>query len=79
VLDLEDFIVSNVLLPLGSLVIVLFCVLPRYGWGWKNFVAEANQGKGLKVANWMRWIVTIVIPIIILAMFIMGIVNFNFG
>ena len=79
VLDLEDFIVSNVLLPLGSLVIVLFCVLPRYGWGWKNFVAEANQGKGLKVANWMRWIVTIVIPIIILAMFIIGIVNFNFG
>lgn len=79
VLDLEDFIVSNVLLPLGSLVIVLFCVLPRYGWGWKNFVAEANQGKGLKVANWMRWIVTIVIPLIILAMFIMGIVNFNFG
>ena len=42
-------------------------------------MAEANQGKGLKVANWMRWIVTIVIPLIILAMFIMGIVNFNFG
>ena len=79
VLDLEDFIVSNVLLPLGSLTIVLFCVLPRYGWGWKNFVAEANQGKGLKVAGWMRWIITIVVPIIILAMFIMGIVNFNFG
>ena len=79
VLDLEDFIVSNVLLPLGSLTIVLFCVRPRYGWGWKNFVAEANQGKGLKVAGWMRWIITIVVPIIILAMFIMGIVNFNFG
>ncbi len=78
ILDLEDFIVSNVLLPLGSLIFVLFCVL-RYGWGWKNFVAEANQGKGLKVASWMRWFMTIVIPIVILAIFIIGIVNFDFN
>ena len=79
VLDLEDFLVSNIILPLGSLTMVLFCVITRYGWGWKNFVAEANQGRGLKVANWMRWIVTIVVPLIIIVMFIMGIVNFNFG
>ena len=79
VLDLEDFVVSNLILPLGSLTMVLFCVITRYGWGWKNFVAEANHGRGLKVANWMRWIVTIVLPIIIITMFIMGLVNFNFG
>ena len=77
VLDLEDFIVSNILLPLGSLVFVLFCVT-RYGWGWKNFVAEANQGKGLKVANWMRWFITIVLPLIIITLFVFGLVNFKF-
>ena len=77
VLDLEDFIVSNLLLPIGSLIFVLFCVT-RYGWGWNNFVAEANEGKGLKVAKWMRPIVTFVVPVIILIVFIMGIVNFNF-
>ncbi len=72
VLDLEDFLVSNILLPLGSLLIVLFCTL-RYGWGWKNFIAEANEGKGLKVANWMRWYMTIVLPIIVIIIFFMGI------
>ncbi len=72
VLDMEDFLVSNILLPLGSLLIVLFCTL-RYGWGWKNFVAEANEGKGLKVANWMRWYMTIVLPIIVIIIFFMGI------
>lgn len=72
VLDLEDFIVSNILLPVGSLIIVLFCTL-RYGWGWKNFVAEANEGKGLKVANWMRGYMTFVLPIIVLIIFFMGI------
>lgn len=46
IMDLEDFLVSNILLPLGSLVYLLFCVT-RYGWGWKNFKAEANAGKGL--------------------------------
>lgn len=53
IMDFEDFVVSNVLLPVGALLFCLFCVL-RYGWGWKNFVAEANTGVGLKVANWMR-------------------------
>ncbi len=77
VLDLEDFIVSNLLLPLGSLIFVLFCVT-RYGWGWNNFVAEANEGKGLKVAKWMRPIVTFIIPAIIIIVFVMGLVNFNF-
>lgn len=78
VLDLEDFAVSNILLPLGSLIYVLFCVT-RYGWGWKNFVAEANEGKGLKVASWMRPYCTYVLPIIIIAIFLIGIVSKFFG
>ena len=53
ILDLEDFLVSNILLPIGSLVYLLFCVT-RYGWGWKNFKKEANEGKGAKVQDWMR-------------------------
>lgn len=72
VMDLEDFMVSNLLLPLGSLVYVLFCVT-RYGWGWNKFVAEANEGIGLKVANWMRPYMTFVLPAIVLVIFLMGI------
>lgn len=72
-MDLEDFLVSNLLLPLGSLIFILFCVT-RYGWGWKRFMAEANEGRGLKVANWMRGFMTFVLPIIVLAIFIIGIV-----
>ena len=77
ILDLEDFAVSNILLPLGALVFTLFCVT-RYGWGWKNFMAEANTGKGLKVQPWMRWVMTIVVPVIIIVIFVMGLVTFNF-
>ena len=72
VLDLEDFVVSNILLPLGSLTYVLFCVT-RYGFGWDKFVAEANEGTGLKVANWMRPYCTFVLPIIVLIVFLVGI------
>ena len=75
VLDLEDFIVSNLLLPLGALIFTLFC-MTRYGWGWKRFMAEANTGKGLKVRSWMRWIFAIVIPVIILVIFVMGLIGF---
>lgn len=72
VLDLEDFVVSNVLLPLGSLVYLLFCV-SRYGWGWKNYCQEANTGKGLKIQNWMRIYITYILPIMILCIFLIGI------
>ena len=75
VLDLEDFIVSNILLPLGSLTFVIFCVC-RYGWGWDKFVDEANEGKGLKIAKWMRPYMTFVLPVIIISLFVLGIVNF---
>lgn len=73
VLDLEDFLVSNILLPVGALLYVMFCTT-RYGWGWDNFVNEANQGKGLKVKKWMRPYITYVLPVIIAVLFIIGIV-----
>jgi len=72
IMDLEDFLVSNILLPLGSLVFVIFCVC-RYGWGWDKFAAEANEGRGPKVAKWMRGYMTFVLPVIVLAIFIIGI------
>lgn len=72
IMDLEDFLVSNILLPIGSLIFVLFCTI-RYGWGWEKFMAEANEGKGLKVAKWMRPYMTFVLPVIILILFLMGI------
>lgn len=74
IMDLEDFIVSNILLPLGSLIFILFCTT-RYGWGWKNYTDEANQGKGLKIANWMRFYMTFILPIIIFILLIIGIVT----
>lgn len=73
VLDLEDFIVSNLLLPLGSIVYLLFCVSGK-GWGWDHFVAEANTGKGAKIQQWMRGYLTCILPIIVLIVFIMGII-----
>ena len=75
IIDFEDFLVNNVLLPVGSLIFVLFCV-SRYGWGWKNYVTEANTGKGPKVANWMRFYMTYVIPCIVAFILIYGLYNF---
>ena len=75
IMDFEDFVVNNILLPLGSLIFALFCTM-RYGWGWKAFMAEANEGQGLKVANWMRLYMTYVIPVIIAFIFLYGLYNF---
>lgn len=72
ILDLEDFLVSNIWLPLGSLVYLLFCTT-RYGWGWKNFKEEANEGGGLKIRNWMRFYVSYILPLIVIALFVIGI------
>ncbi len=69
IMDFEDFLVNNILLPGGALIFSLFCV-SRYGWGWKNFVAEANTGRGPKIAAWMRLYMTCGVPVIIL--FILG-------
>lgn len=69
--DLEDFIVSNNLLPLGSLVYLLFCVT-RYGWGWNNFIKEADTGEGIKFPKWARGYLTFILPLIVLFIFVMG-------
>ena len=74
IMDLEDFIVSNLILPLGSLVIILFCVLKK-GWGWDNYIREANTGKGLKMKNFMRGYVTCVLPVMVIVLFVIGIIR----
>ncbi len=74
IMDLEDFIVSNLILPLGSLVIILFCVLKK-GWGWDNYMNEVNTGRGLKMKGFMRGYMTYVLPVLVLALFIIGIVR----
>ena len=71
VLDLEDFIVSNNLLPLGSLVYLLFCT-SKMGWGFKNFTNEADEGQGVKFPKWIRVYVTYILPVIVAIIFIQG-------
>ena len=74
-LDLWDFIVSNNILPLGSLVLALFCC-NSFGWGWDAFVQEANTGKGLKVQPWMKPIFRFVVPAAIAFIYIYGMATF---
>lgn len=69
--DIEDFIVSYNVLPLGSLVVVLFCVL-RYGWGWNSFLKEANTGEGRNFPRALRPYLCFVLPALIIVVFIMG-------
>ena len=71
VLDLEDFILSNNLLPIGSMLYLLFCT-SRYGWGFKNFMAEANEGEGIHFPAWARIYVSYILPLIVLGIFIQG-------
>lgn len=71
VLDFEDFLVSNNLLPLGSLVYTLFCT-SRYGWGWEKFYQEANSGEGIRFPKWVRVYVSYILPIIVLVIFVQG-------
>lgn len=75
-MDLWDFIVSTNVLPLGSLVLALFCC-NKFGWGWDSFVKEANTGKGLKVKPWMKPIFRYVVPAAILFIYVYGILNFQ--
>lgn len=75
IMDLEDFIVSNLILPIGSLIFILFCVSKK-GWGWDNFMNEANAGKGLKVQKFMRGYMTYVLPVIVLILFAVGLYNY---
>ena len=76
-LDFWDFIVSTNLLPLGALVFSIFCCY-KIGWGWDNFIAEANAGKGLKVQPWMKPIFKYFVPICVAALYVYGIATFPF-
>lgn len=71
IMDLEDFIISNNILPIGSLIYLAFCT-NRYGWGFQNFLKEANEGKGIKFPAWARIYIQYILPVIILAIFIEG-------
>ncbi len=74
IMDAEDFIVSNLLLPLGSLFYVIFCTT-RYGWGWDKYFAEVNEGNGPKVPKWIRPYMTYVLPLIIIVVLVMSVVK----
>ena len=76
--DLEDFIVSNNLLPIGSLIYLLFCT-SRYGWGFDNFMKEANEGKGISFPRWARVYVTYILPLVIIGLFLEGYWSKFFG
>ncbi|MCR4717631.1 MAG: sodium-dependent transporter [Lachnospiraceae bacterium] len=74
ILDLEDFAVSNIILPLGAIIFALFCTL-RYGWGWKNFLTEANSGTGLKFPSFLKPYCTFFLPLILIIIFITGLIT----
>ncbi len=73
VLDSEDFIVSNLLLPIGSLVYALFCVTSK-GWGWDNYLRECNRGEGAKLPGWLRPVFTAVLPLLIVILLVQGLI-----
>ena len=77
ILDLEDFIVSNNLLPIGALIFALFCSY-KIGWGWDNFIAEANEGKGIKFPKQIKFFVQYVIPAVMMVVFVAGYID-KFG
>ena len=72
ILDFEDWLVSDLCLPLGSLTIVIFCCW-NLGWKWKNYLAEVNTGEGIRLPNWIRWYAVYILPLLILYLFSMGI------
>ncbi len=71
VLDSEDFLVSNLLLPIGSLVFLLFCVT-KWGWGFDKYLEEANTGEGLKLSKYLKYYFRFVLPVLILIILIQG-------
>ena len=77
ILDLEDFVVSNLALPLGSLAILIFCVSRRY-WGWEKFLQEANAGRGLRLSGKLRWYITWVLPGVMIFVFVAALLD-KFG
>ena len=79
VLDSEDFLVSTLLLPIGSLIFVIFCTC-RYGWGFRKFTEEANQGTGLKISTGkpMQFYMTYILPVIVTVILVLGLYSFFF-
>lgn len=75
VLDLEDFIVTNLLLPIGAIVFLLFCTLKK-GWGWDNFLEETNAGKGMRFPRILKGYMMIFVPIVLLVIMVIGLVQF---
>ena len=73
ILDSEDFIVSNLLLPIGSLVYLLFCV-SKWGWGFDKYIAEANTGSGLKMSPKLKLYFQFILPVLILVILIQGLI-----
>lgn len=72
ILDFEDWLLSDICLPLGSLLIVLFCTWSS-GWKWENFLAEVNTGKGLRFPTRIKWYAALILPVLILYLFVLGI------
>ena len=73
ILDSEDFLVSNLILPIGALIILIFCVT-KWGWGFDNYLEEANTGKGIKIPKWTKYYFRFVLPILIIIIIIQGLV-----
>lgn len=78
IMDLEDFLVSNNLLPLGCLVYLAFCTT-RNGWGWENFIREANSGKGMGFPGKLKWYMTFVLPFIVVVIYLKGYYDMFYG
>ncbi|MCR5108336.1 MAG: sodium-dependent transporter [Lachnospiraceae bacterium] len=74
ILDSEDYIVSNLLLPIGALIFALFCTT-KYGWGFDKYIEEVNTGKGMKLPGWFKYYLKYIFPILMLIIFISGIIN----
>lgn len=73
ILDSEDFLVSNLILPIGALIILIFCVT-KWGWGFNNYLEEANTGKGIKIPKWTKYYFRFVLPILIIIIIIQGLI-----
>ena len=75
IMDLEDFLVSNLLLPVGSLICCLFCV-SKFGWGFDNYIEEVNQGVGIKMSRALKWYFKLVLPLILVFLTVYGLVSY---
>lgn len=78
ILDMEDFVVSQLLLPIGALVFLLFCVT-KWGWGFDKYIEEANTGKGFKLPHWLKYYFRFVLPVLIVVILVAGLVGFFKG